>query len=1238
MITRRAGVCRVRQASPLRNTVADDAGALLVRSGLVSSDALEDARARVESLGGTLGEQLVIGGAITDDDLTDFYCTRLLVPQVNPNALARLTPKIVAAIPSDMAIELRAIPVSYDADNNLTVAMSDPSDRHAVDEIAFFTGVYVVRAVATQMQVAWCLAHYYGHVTALGQRLLRTDGAPAKAPSAQRIPRTKGLTGKVNATRHRAIAPVTGPVDVIRPNSGELDLQPLAKDAASIAKPGAPAANPAASIAKPGAPAANPASNPASIATPGAPASSPASVATPGAPAASPASVAKPGAPAASPVSIATPGAPAASAAGSMAKAPSPPIGAASTAGSTARAPSPPIGAANAAGSTARAPASPIGAASVAGSTARAPSPPIGAASAAGSTARAPSSPIGAASVAGSTARAPSSPIGAASAAGSTARAPSSPIGAASAIGQPVAPVAGLAAGAAVPVGVPAALPAKLPPPPAVGTPRSSPAGSPSTGLVGGPASQPVASSVVARPVASELPRPSPASTPAPSGPSAPGPVATSIVVPGLAAATPANRPAPASTPTIPGVGPGSSSTPTSTPVGTPTLPGVGVPPVAALAATAVDAVPAAGPGAADPAASADASGTTTASLASSGLPAFGPVPRAAPDAPTLPPSNAERTKQTTPPPEEPAEASGEASSDGAPEKSRARSVSGEIRVPVRRAPSIRPPLPAPDDDDDDEPLIVIERGADEDASGPRKAPVRRRMVKTNPPELRARAGEVDLKQTQDRAIDADEPRIVIDEDALAPPTARIDTRPSPRDTPPPLATIDVVDDPEVGGAVIHDRVPERDSQPILLDRPRATPDQFESTQPDDDDADTGEIVVMLDAKSLKHRPERRTVVGVPPAPVPSSPIPVRAYHEHDPAVPTAFDSQGTDRIAEPLEDATKLDVQPAPPGEDTASDLLAAPPSPASDDDTNPHVVAPPPGPAAPAAAHSPAAPAPSALPPLLESDDDDDLSGPRTSVMSAVELDEAIPDRTSEVLPGHLSWRVDYDPVDDGWGPPGTTIPPPLLGAIPGSEDDDEAIAAIPMPSIDSSPLMMVSPSLPSSGDATGGLVRAVEDAAARAIEVIRELERAQSRDQVVEVMIAHLAETHHRAGFFVTRHAQSKDAGELALFAMTPKPAVMPFATLRLDRPSTLQDVVGTRLPYRGPMHDDASRGFLISILGACPPEILLVPVAVRERVVGVLFGEHRQRQTFDDQLALAARAAGMALERILKARRS
>src|SRR5687768_18587235 len=142
------------RGSPDGVSVADDAGALLVRSGLISSDDLAAARSACADVGGTIGEHLVAGGIIGDDALTEFYRSRLLVPQVNPNSLAKLKTKVVEAIPPDMAVELRAVPVAFDADGNLMVAMGDPSDRHAVDEITFFTGNYVVRAVATQMQIA----------------------------------------------------------------------------------------------------------------------------------------------------------------------------------------------------------------------------------------------------------------------------------------------------------------------------------------------------------------------------------------------------------------------------------------------------------------------------------------------------------------------------------------------------------------------------------------------------------------------------------------------------------------------------------------------------------------------------------------------------------------------------------------------------------------------------------------------------------------------------------------------------------------------------------------------------------------------------------------------------------------------------------------------------------------------------------------------------------------------------
>jgi hypothetical protein len=200
--------------------------------------------------------------------------------------------------------------------------------------------------------------------------------------------------------------------------------------------------------------------------------------------------------------------------------------------------------------------------------------------------------------------------------------------------------------------------------------------------------------------------------------------------------------------------------------------------------------------------------------------------------------------------------------------------------------------------------------------------------------------------------------------------------------------------------------------------------------------------------------------------------------------------------------------------------------------------------------------------------------------------------------------------------------------------------------VPDLSAAPLIVAPPSPPESARGSSGLpetagpglVRALEDSTSRAVELIRALERATDRDTVIALMIRHLAEAHIRSGFFAIRPgADARKAGELTVFRVEPSLAVTSFASLRLDQPSTLADVVGTRLPYRGPMHDDASRGFLEAVLGACPPEILLVPVTVRDRVVGVLFGEHRMRHTFDDQLALAARAAGMALERILLARR-
>ncbi|MEZ4402252.1 MAG: hypothetical protein R3B06_19665 [Kofleriaceae bacterium] len=175
---------------------------------------------------------MVAAGAVSDDALTEFYRSRLMVPQVSPATLAKLPAAVVAVLPADMAVEYRVVPVSLDKDGNLTVAMSDPSDRHAVDEIGFFTSKYVVRAVAAQMQIAWCLAHYYDYVTELAERLMNPAPPTAPAPTppppaavaAPQPTRARGDTAKVDAARHRVLVPATTPPPIAaRPGPDSLD-------------------------------------------------------------------------------------------------------------------------------------------------------------------------------------------------------------------------------------------------------------------------------------------------------------------------------------------------------------------------------------------------------------------------------------------------------------------------------------------------------------------------------------------------------------------------------------------------------------------------------------------------------------------------------------------------------------------------------------------------------------------------------------------------------------------------------------------------------------------------------------------------------------------------------------------------------------------------------------------------------------------------------------------------------
>jgi Type II secretion system (T2SS), protein E, N-terminal domain len=150
--------------------VTDHAGPLLFRAGVISQDQLHAALSALAlTPGRTLVEQLVASGAVDEDRLCRFFHDRLLVPIIGAAELARVSRRALRLVPADMAAEFRCVPIRIDAHRNLALAMADPSDTHAVDEVQFITGMTVFRVAAPASAIAWAIFDLYGVTTPLAE-------------------------------------------------------------------------------------------------------------------------------------------------------------------------------------------------------------------------------------------------------------------------------------------------------------------------------------------------------------------------------------------------------------------------------------------------------------------------------------------------------------------------------------------------------------------------------------------------------------------------------------------------------------------------------------------------------------------------------------------------------------------------------------------------------------------------------------------------------------------------------------------------------------------------------------------------------------------------------------------------------------------------------------------------------------------------------------------------------------
>jgi type IV pilus assembly protein PilB len=138
---------------------------MLREGGLISEEQLIKALEQQKVSGGRIGYHLVQMGFVTEEEVTNCLAQQFGVSSVNLSAAA-IDPGILKLIPMDVAKKYLVIPISR-VGATMTVAMADPSNVFAIDDIKFMTGFNVEPAVAAEAAIIEAIKKYYGGSSAL---------------------------------------------------------------------------------------------------------------------------------------------------------------------------------------------------------------------------------------------------------------------------------------------------------------------------------------------------------------------------------------------------------------------------------------------------------------------------------------------------------------------------------------------------------------------------------------------------------------------------------------------------------------------------------------------------------------------------------------------------------------------------------------------------------------------------------------------------------------------------------------------------------------------------------------------------------------------------------------------------------------------------------------------------------------------------------------------------------------
>jgi type IV pilus assembly protein PilB len=161
-----------RRAAPA-NAPPDKLGEALIKAGKITQAQLNEALTMQKDQGGRVGTNLIKLGYLSERELVEGLSQQFKVPSVDLNGM-EIDESVIKIIPPDIARKYTILPVTKTG-ATITVAMVDPTNVFAMDDVKFMTGYRVEPVVASETAIRSAIDRYYGSTHAIELKKVMED-------------------------------------------------------------------------------------------------------------------------------------------------------------------------------------------------------------------------------------------------------------------------------------------------------------------------------------------------------------------------------------------------------------------------------------------------------------------------------------------------------------------------------------------------------------------------------------------------------------------------------------------------------------------------------------------------------------------------------------------------------------------------------------------------------------------------------------------------------------------------------------------------------------------------------------------------------------------------------------------------------------------------------------------------------------------------------------------------------